>query len=130
MRPFRTGYWEHWAAEALILMNEPAEESLRGPRARHGKGTLRSGITAHQAAAAAAPHRSVRELLDQADEPDPKVSATRGNFSDFDLLFEQLAAPPVMELGKPAPEDRYLPKPRVGSCEAAHNRELLGDGPS
>lgn len=54
----------------------------------------------------------------------------RGNFSDFDLLFEQLAAPPVMELGKPAPDDRYLPKPRVGSCEASHNRELLGDGPS
>lgn len=104
---------------------------MREPRARHGKGTLESGITPHQAAAAAAPHRSVRELLDAAAEAERKSSSgTRGNFSDFDLLFEQLATPPVMELGKPAPDERFLPKPRVGSCEASHNRELLGDGPN
>jgi len=103
---------------------------LREPRARHGKGTPHRGITAHQAAAAAAPHRSVRELVDAADEAERKASPTRGNFSDFDLLFEQLAAPPVMELGKPAPDERFLPKPRVGSCEASHNRELLDDGRS
>ena len=102
---------------------------MREPRARHGKGTPHRGITAHQAAAAA-PHRSVRELVDAADEAERKASPTRGNFSDFDLLFEQLAAPPVMELGKPAPDERFLPKPRVGSCEASHNRELLGDGPN
>lgn len=101
---------------------------MRGRRARHGKGTLQSGIPAHQAAAAAAPHRSVREILHAAEEAERKASGTRGNFNDFDLLFEQLAAPPVMELGKPAPDDRFLPKSRVGSCEASHNRELLGDG--
>ena len=102
---------------------------MRGPRVRNGKG-LQSAITAHQAAAAAAPHRSVRELLDAAAEGEGKTSGTRGNFNDFDLLFEQLATVPAIELGKPAPDERFLPKPRVGRCEASHNRELLGDGPA
>ena len=96
-------------------------------RRRHDPDKHEAAITAHQAAAAAAPHRPVRELVDTAARA-PRSGATRGNFQDFDLLFEQLAAPPVMELGKPAPDDRFLPKSRVGSCEASHNRELLGDG--
>ena len=50
-----------------------------------------------------------------------------GNFADFDSLFEQLNRPPLIELGNPLPKERYLPK-KVGSCPAAHNRALLGDG--
>lgn len=100
---------------------------MRGPRARHGGHALHSGISTHQAAAAADPRQSVHDLIDLTAEPESKTTGSRGNFSDFDLLFEQLAAPPVMELGKPAPEERYIPKPRAGSCHAAHNRELLGD---
>ena len=84
-----------------------------------------AAITAHQAAAAAAPHRSVRELIDTAAR-EPRSGATRGNFQDFDLLFEQLTKAPVMELGNPLPSEKYLPKP-VGSCPAAHNRALLGE---
>lgn len=49
-----------------------------------------------------------------------------GNFAEFAELFEQLDAPPVFRLGLPAPDDQYLPKPRVGSCPAAHNRALIG----
>ena len=49
-----------------------------------------------------------------------------GNFGDFESLFEQLAQPNLMELGKPLPRKKFLPK-RVGSCPAAHNRALLDD---
>lgn len=56
------------------------------------------------------------------DEPLPA-----GNFSDFASLFKQLESTPVFELGKPAPEEKYLPR-KVGSCPAAHNRALFGDG--
>lgn len=49
------------------------------------------------------------------DEPLPA-----GNFSDFASLFKQLESTPVFELGKPAR--------KVGSCPAAHNRALFGDG--
>jgi hypothetical protein len=50
-----------------------------------------------------------------------------GNFHDLEQLLEQLGSPPLIELGKPTPDGRYLPKSRVGSCPAAHNRALLGD---
>ncbi len=70
-------------------------------------------ITAHQLAAAVEPNRSTRDLV--------------GNFGDFDHLFEQLAKPQLIELGKPLPNKKYRPKKRVGSCPAAHNRALLGD---
>jgi len=69
-------------------------------------------ITAHQLAAAAEPDRPISDLV--------------GNFGDFDHLFEQLAKPQLIELGKPLPKKKYLPKKRVGSCPAAHNRALLG----
>jgi hypothetical protein len=42
-------------------------------------------------------------------------------------LLEQLGSPPLIELGKPAPDERHLPKRRVGSNPAAHNRALLGE---
>ncbi len=50
-----------------------------------------------------------------------------GNFDDFDILFEQLASPALMELGFPLPKEKFMPKRRVGSCPAAHNRALLGE---
>lgn len=67
----------------------------------------------HQVKAAAAPHLSITELA-------------QGSFKDLESLFEQLGDAPVIELGKPAPEDRYLPKPRAGGCPSSHNRALLG----
>jgi len=86
-----------------------------------------AGISPHQAAAAAAPHRSIRELAGQPRSGPEKDVGSRGNFQDFDILFEQLTKPPVMELGNPLPSEKYLPKPQVGSCPAAHNRALLGE---
>jgi len=50
---------------------------------------------------------------------------SNGNFKDLDILLEQLGAPPVFELGKPLPQQKFLLKMRVGSCPAAHNRALL-----
>jgi hypothetical protein len=32
-----------------------------------------------------------------------------------------------MELGFPLPEDKFMPKRRVGRCPAAHNRALLSE---
>jgi hypothetical protein len=32
----------------------------------------------------------------------------------------------VIELGKPVPKKKYLPRNRVGKCHAAHNRALVG----
>jgi hypothetical protein len=50
-----------------------------------------------------------------------------GNFDDFESLFEQLASPALMELGFPLPQEKFMPKRRIGSCPAAHNRALLGE---
>lgn len=72
-----------------------------------------AAISLQQQAAAAAPDRPTSELL--------------GNFGDFDSLFDQLAKTPVFELGKPLPKRKYMPRKRVGSCPAAHNRALLGE---
>ena len=72
-----------------------------------------AAIPPQQREAAAAPHRPTNELL--------------GNFSDFSALFEQLEEPPLMELGKPLPKPKYMPRARAGSCQAAHNRALLDD---
>jgi hypothetical protein len=69
----------------------------------------------HQLAAALAPDVPIGDLL--------------GNFGDLDSLFDQLAEPAVIELGKPLPRKKYLPRKRAGSCPAAHNRTLLGDEP-
>ncbi len=74
-----------------------------------------SAIEPHQLRAAAAPELPLKELA-------------AGNFHDLDMLLEQLSAPPVFELGNPLPNDRHMPKARVGSCPAAHNRFLLREG--
>jgi hypothetical protein len=60
--------------------------------------------------------------------PDRRTSDLLGNFGDLESLFEQLASPPVYELGKPLPKSKYMPRKRVGSCPAAHNRALFGEG--
>lgn len=57
--------------------------------------------------------------------PKGDAAASVGNFDDFDSLFEQLATPAVMELGFPLPQEKFMPKRRIGSCPAAHNRELV-----
>jgi hypothetical protein len=59
--------------------------------------------------------------------PTRHESKNAGNFDDFDMLFEQLASPAVMTLGFPLPEDKFIPRPRAGSCPAAHNRALLSE---
>ena len=74
---------------------------------------LLAAIPPHQLAATAAPNQHTSDLL--------------GNFTDFDGLFEQLAQPVVIELGKPLPKNEFLPKKRVGDCPAAHNRALLDE---
>lgn len=51
-----------------------------------------------------------------------------GNFGDFDSLFAQLSEPPLIELGDPLPQSKYMPRTRVGTCPAAHNRALLKEG--
>lgn len=71
-----------------------------------------SAISLQQLAAMAAPGRRTSDLI--------------GNFGEFGSLFEQLGEPVVIELGKPLPEDKYLPRKRIGSCSAAHNDALLG----
>lgn len=74
---------------------------------------LTAAIPPHQLAAAAASDVPIGDLL--------------GNFGDLDRLFDQLAQPVVIELGKPLPKEKYLPRKRAGSCPAAHNRALIGD---
>lgn len=56
--------------------------------------------------------------------------ASAGSFSDeIARLLEQLATAPLIELGKPIPDEKHLPKearrPRIGNCPASHNRLLL-----
>lgn len=48
----------------------------------------------------------------------------RGSFTDLDRLLEQLTDSPVIELGKPLPDNRHLPK-WARDCPACHNRALL-----
>lgn len=54
-------------------------------------------------------------------------SSSSGNFKDVEMLLDQLGSPPVFELGKPLPDEKFLLKMRVGSCPAAHNRALLDE---
>ena len=56
-----------------------------------------------------------------------RVGRPAGSFDDFDLLLEQLGSPLLIELGKPLPEDRCLPKHRAGDCPVAPNRALFGE---
>ena len=62
------------------------------------------------------------------EAPSLSTSDLLGNFSDFESLFEQLSQPlAVIELGKPLPKEKFLPRPRAGDCPAAHNEALLRD---
>jgi hypothetical protein len=80
------------------------------------------GLQAHQLRAVAAPHLPLSQLVG-----DEAPSGAAGNFKDLESLLDQLGAPPVFELGSPLPGDKYLPKSRVGSCPASHNRALLDE---
>jgi hypothetical protein len=77
-------------------------------------------IPQHQLAAVIDPYRPTSDLVDDCD------ASSQGNFGDFESLFGQLGQQPVIELGKPLPKKKYLPRKRAGKCHAAHNRELLG----
>lgn len=60
----------------------------------------------------------------------PKGSAASpagGNFKDLERLLEQLGSPPVFELGSPLPQEKFMPKRRIGECHASHNRALFGE---
>ncbi len=73
---------------------------------------LASAVSLQQLAATAAPGQRTSDLA--------------GSFGEFGSLFQQLGEPVVIELGKPLPEDKHLPRKRIGSCPAAHNDALLG----
>ena len=73
-------------------------------------------IRPYQLVAASSPGRSTSDLI--------------GNFGDIDDLFDQLSQPAVIELGKPLPKSKYLPKKRIGSCPAAHNEALISNNRS
>jgi hypothetical protein len=77
-------------------------------------------IPRHQLAAVIDPNRPTSDLVDDCDP------SSEGNFGDFESLFGQLGQQPVIELGKPLPRKKFLPRKRVGKCHAAHNRALLG----
>ena len=61
------------------------------------------------------------------ESPRTPLSDLVGNFTDLQSLFDRLAEPNLIELGKPLPRAKFLPKPRIGDCPAAHNRALLDD---
>ena len=50
-----------------------------------------------------------------------------GNFKDLESLLEQLGSPPVFELGNPLPQEKFMPKRRIGDCHASHNRALFDE---
>jgi hypothetical protein len=60
-----------------------------------------------------------------ATEKEPQVPG--GSFQDLQSLLDQLGSPPVFELGKPLPNEKYLPQQGLSGCPAAHNRALLDD---
>lgn len=76
-------------------------------------------IPQHQLAAVIDPYRPTSDLVDDCD------ASSQGNFGDFESLFGQLRQQLVIELGKPLPKKKFLPRKRVGKCHAAHNRALL-----
>lgn len=80
------------------------------------------GMQPHQIKAVAAPYLPFRRLIE-----DETGSISPGNFQDLESLLDQLASPPVFELGKPPIKKKFMPKPRVGSCPASHNRALLDE---
>jgi hypothetical protein len=79
-------------------------------------------IQSHQRRAAASPRLTLKQLAAHG----PSASSA-GNFQDLESLLDHLGEPPVFELGKPLPSERYLPQRELGSCPAAHNRALLDE---
>ena len=79
-----------------------------------GEEPLMRGLERHQVTAAASPRVPLKQRA-------------AGNFRDLEMLLEHLGEDPVFELGKPLPNDRFMPKSRVGNCPASHNRFLLDD---
>jgi hypothetical protein len=73
-----------------------------------------SELEPHQVRAAVSPAISLKQLAS-------------GNFHDLDSLLEHLGDPPIFQLGHPLPNERFIPKPRAGSCPAAHNDALVGE---
>jgi len=99
---------------------------MMGSKSREGEDKGRPcehGLREHQLRAAASPAIPLRKLAleEQAVE-------AAGNFSDLESLLDQLGKPPVFELGKPLPNEKYLPKRGLSACPAAHNRALLDEG--
>ena len=52
---------------------------------------------------------------------------SHGSFYDLERLLAELDRPPIMELGKPEPDVRFLPGPSGSRCPAEHNRVLLDE---
>jgi hypothetical protein len=77
-----------------------------------------TGLQAHQLKAAAAPDIPLKQLARE---------DLSGNFKDLEGLLEQLGSAPLFELGKPLPNQKFMPRRRVGKCPAAHNRALLDE---
>lgn len=84
------------------------------------EGASSGGLAAHQLEAVAKPHLPLKQLAGE-----EAAAGDRGNFKDLESLLDQLGSPPVFELGKPLPNEEYMPKSRAGDCPAAHNRALL-----
>jgi hypothetical protein len=92
----------------------------KGERREKNKRPQEHALRGHQLRAAASPAIPLRKL---AQEEQPVEAA--GNFSDLESLLDQLGEPPLFELGKPLPRERYLPQRGLSTCPAAHNRALL-----
>lgn len=56
-------------------------------------------LPAHQRAAAASPRTALSDLV--------------GNFTDLESLFDRLGQPSIIELGKPVPDEKFLPGKRA-----------------
>ena len=82
------------------------------------------GPKEHQLRAAASPAIPLRKLAGE-----DRTLGSAGNFSDLESLLDQLGKPPVFELGKPLPNEKFLPKRGLSTCPAAHNRALLDEDP-
>jgi hypothetical protein len=56
----------------------------------------------------------------------------RGSFADLESLLEELGQEPIIELGKPVPNEKYLPKRKPRFTPEQINRLLFerrhGDG--
>ena len=80
------------------------------------------GLDQHRIDATASPAIPLKQL---AGDAEPHVIG--GNFQDLQSLLDQLGSPPLFELGKPLPSQKYLPTQGLSSCPAAHNRALLDE---